>query len=147
MRFIFSAVWPKIRTYPVKKWRRSPKTHVSKRSPVWRFLKTPVDRFRVDGRKWKFSNTTMSYIKQRMPCKTCYRISFRVDGRKQFEFATLKLRGRTGRDGCQVHCGTVLKDKFAAMLKMRPPKQSHDALCQPTRHGLPRNLKVSNTAE
>ena len=76
--------------------RRSPKTHVSKRSPVWRFLKTPVYRFRVDGRKRRFSNTIMSYIKQRMPCKTCYHISFRVDGRKQFEFATLRLRGRAG---------------------------------------------------
>ena len=53
-------------------WRRSPKTHVSKRSPVWRFLKTPVYRFHVDGRKRRFSNTMMSYIKQRMPCKTCY---------------------------------------------------------------------------
>ena len=27
----------------------------------------------------------------------------------------------------KVHCGTVLGDKFAAMLKMRPPKQSHNA--------------------
>ena len=62
----------------------------------------------------------MSYIKQRMPCKTCYGISFRVDGRKQFEFATLRLRGRAGRDGCQVRCGTVLKDKFAACWKCVP---------------------------
>ena len=120
MRFIFSAVWPTIRTYPVKKWRRSPKTHVSKRSPVWGFLKTPVHRSRVDGRKRRFSNTMMSYIKQRMPCKTCYSISFRVDRRKQFEFATMRLRGRAGRDGCQVRCGTVLKDKFAACWKCVP---------------------------
>ena len=28
----------------------------------------------------------------------------------------------------KVHCGTVLGDKFAAMLKMRLPKQSHNAL-------------------
>ena len=28
----------------------------------------------------------------------------------------------------KVHCGTVLGHKFAAMLKMRPPKQSHSAL-------------------
>ena len=56
----------------------------------------------------------MSYVKQRMPRKTCYHISFRVDGRKQFEFATLRLRGGAGRDSCQVRCGTVLKDKFAA---------------------------------
>ena len=120
MRFIFSAVWPTIRTYPVKKWRRSPKSHVSKRSPVWGFLKTPVHRSRVDGRKRRFSNTMMSYIKQRMPCKTCYSISFRVDRRKQFEFATLRLCGRAGRDGCQVRCGTVLKDKFAACWKCVP---------------------------
>ena len=28
------------------------------------------------------------------------------------EFATLRLRGRLGRDGCQVHCGTVLRPNF-----------------------------------
>ena len=28
----------------------------------------------------------------------------------------------------KVHCGTVLGDAFAAMLKMSPPKQSHNAL-------------------
>ena len=27
----------------------------------------------------------------------------------------------------KVHCGTVLGDEFAAMLKMRPQKQSHNA--------------------
>ena len=27
----------------------------------------------------------------------------------------------------KVHCGTVLGDEFAAMLKMRPPRQSHNA--------------------
>ena len=44
----------------------------------------------------------------------------------------------------KVHCGTVLWDEFAAMLKMRPQKQSHNALWQPSRPGLPRNLKVAN---
>ena len=39
----------------------------------------------------------------------------------------------------QVHCGTVLGDKFPAMLKMRPPKQSHNALGQPSQPGLPRS--------
>ena len=28
----------------------------------------------------------------------------------------------------KVRCGTVLGDEFAAMLKMRPPKQSYSAL-------------------
>ena len=28
----------------------------------------------------------------------------------------------------KVYCGTVLGDAFAAMLKMSPPKQSHNAL-------------------
>ena len=56
-------------------WRRSPKTHVSKHSPVWRFLKTPVYRFRVDGRKRRFSNTMVSYIIKHMPCKTCFSTS------------------------------------------------------------------------
>ena len=117
MRFIFLRFG--LRSARIQ-WRRSPKTHVSKRSPVWRFLKTPAYRFRLDGRKRRFSITMMSYIKQRMPCKTCYHISFRVDGRKQFEFATLRLRGRAGRYGCQVRCGTVLKDKFAACWKCVP---------------------------
>ena len=39
----------------------------------------------------------------------------------------------------KVHCGTVLGDEFAAMLKMRPQKQSHNAPWQPSRPGLPRN--------
>ena len=34
--------------------------------------------------------------------------------------------------------------EFAAMLKMRLPKQSHNALWQPSRPGLSRNLKVAN---
>ena len=38
-------------------------------------MKTPVYRFRVDGRKRRFSNTMMSYIIQRTLCKTRYRIS------------------------------------------------------------------------
>ena len=28
----------------------------------------------------------------------------------------------------KVHCGAIFGDKFAAMLKMRPPKESHNAL-------------------
>ena len=44
------------------RWRRSPKTHVFKRSPVWRFLKTPVYCFRVDGRKRRFLNTMINVI-------------------------------------------------------------------------------------
>ena len=45
----------------------------------------------------------------------------------------------------KVHCGTVLEDEFAAILKMRPPKQSHNGLWQPSRPGLPRNFKVANS--
>ena len=44
----------------------------------------------------------------------------------------------------KVHCGTVLGDEFATMLKKRPPKQSHNALWQPSRPGLSRILKVAN---
>ena len=46
--------------------------------------------------------------------------------------------------GFQVHCGTVLWDLFSAWWQICPPKQSHNALSQPSRPGLPRNLKVSN---
>ena len=46
----------------------------------------------------------------------------------------------------KVHCGTAFGDKFAAMLKMRPPKQSHSALqWQPFPPQVPRNLKVANS--
>ena len=45
----------------------------------------------------------------------------------------------------KVHYGTVLEDEFAAILKMRAPKQSHNALWQPSRPGLPRNFKVANS--
>ena len=37
----------------------------------------------------------------------------------------------------KVHCGTVLGIEFAAMLKMRLLKQSHNALWQPSRPALP----------
>ena len=45
----------------------------------------------------------------------------------------------------KVHYGTVLEDEFAAILKMRAPKQSHNAFWQPSRPGLPRNFKVANS--
>ena len=51
----FSPVWPTVNTYPVKRI-------FSKRSPEWRFLKTPAFRLRVDGHKLRFSNTMMPYI-------------------------------------------------------------------------------------
>ena len=44
----------------------------------------------------------------------------------------------------KVHCETVLWDEFAVRLKMRPPKQSHNALWQPSRSDLPCNLIVAN---
>ena len=59
-------------------------------------------------------------------------------------FVTLRLRGKPGRDGCQVHCVTVLGAAFSTWRQIRPPKQSHNALWQPSRTRLPRNLKVAN---
>ena len=56
-------------------------------------------------------------------------------------FATLRLRGRLARDGIQVHCGTVLGDAFSTWRQICPPKQSHNALSQPSR---PVSLKVAN---
>ena len=38
----------------------------------------------------------------------------------------------------KVHCGTVLGDKFATMLKISPTKKSHNALENPSRAGLGR---------
>ena len=63
---------------------------------------------------------------------------------RAIRFATLRLRGRPVEMVVKVHCGTVLEDKFAATSKMRPPKQSHNALENPSRASLPRNLKVAN---
>ena len=40
----------------------SGETHLFKRSPERRFLKTPAFRLRVDGHKQRFSNTMMPYI-------------------------------------------------------------------------------------
>ena len=83
----FPAFWPTVHTCPVK---TVTENACCQTSPVWRFLKTPVYRFRVDRRKRRFSNTMMSYIIQRMPSKTCYRISivlaFSCGGRKRFEY-------------------------------------------------------------
>ena len=43
------------------RWKQSPKMDLfKKRSPEWRFLKTPAFHLRVDGRKRRFSNTMMS---------------------------------------------------------------------------------------
>ena len=41
--------------------------------------------------------------------------------------ATLRLRGVPGRDGCQSALWDCFGDEFAAMLKMRPEKQSHNS--------------------
>ena len=38
------------------------------------------------------------------------------------------MRGRLGRDGSKVHCGTVLRDAFSTLRQIRPPKQSKGAL-------------------
>ena len=59
-------------------------------------------------------------------------------------FATWRSRARPARDGCQVHCGTVLGDAFSTWRQICPPKQSHNAHSQPSRHGLARNLNVAN---
>ena len=56
---------------------------------------------------------------------------------KRFQFATLRLRGRPGRDGCQSALWDCFGIEFAAMLKMRLLKQSHNALWQPSRPALP----------
>ena len=48
--------------------------------------------------------------------------------RTPFILATLRLRGRVGRDGFKVHFGTVLGDAFSTWRQIGPPKQSHNAL-------------------
>ena len=51
-----------------------------------------------------------------------------------------------GRDGCQSALWDCFGDEFAAMLKMCPPKESHNALWQPSRPGLPRNEYMAESA-
>ena len=59
--------------------------------------------------------------------------------------ATLRFRGRPGRDGCQLHCGTVLGDAFSTWRQICPPNsESHNALWQPSWPSLLLNLKVAN---
>ena len=43
-------------------------------------------------------------------------------------FATLMLHRRPGQDDCQSALWDCFGEEFAAMLKMRPAKQSHNAL-------------------
>ena len=53
-----------------------------------------------------------------------------------------------GWEGSQSALWDWFGDKFAAMLKKRPPKQSHNVQSwQPSRPGLPRNLKVANVVK
>ena len=59
-RRYFSLVWPTVHTYLVKTVTEN--ASFQKRSPEWRFLKTPAFRLRVDGRKRRFLNTMMLYI-------------------------------------------------------------------------------------
>ena len=60
-------------------------------------------------------------------------------------FATLRLRAEDRVEMViKVHCGTVVEDAFSTLRQIRPPEQSHNALWQPSRPGLPRNLKVAN---
>ena len=49
-------------------------------SPQWRFLKTLASRLRVDGRKWRFSNTLITLINYilltlGMLCEECCRFN------------------------------------------------------------------------
>ena len=49
------------------------------------------------------------------------------------EFATLRLRGRPGRDGYQVHCGTVLRQAFSTWRQIcqNSPTMHYDDLLDP----------------
>ena len=62
-------------------------------------------------------------------------------------FATLKLRGRPGQDSCQSALWDCFGRRIFNMPAILPPKQSHNALWQPSRPGHPRNLKVANIWE
>ena len=46
----------------------------------------------------------------------------------------------------KVHCGTLLRDEFPAMLKMRPSKQSHNALGQPISRATSKSRIVLNVS-
>ena len=58
--------------------------------------------------------------------------------------ASLSLRGSLDEMVVKVHCGTVLGDAYSTWRQIRPPKQLHNGLWQPSRPDLPPNLKVAN---
>ena len=60
-------------------------------------------------------------------------------------FANLRLHGRPSRDGCQSALWDCFGHAFSTWRQIRPLKQSHNALWQPSRPGPVRNLKVANT--
>ena len=62
-------------------------------------------------------------------------------------FATLSLRGRPGQDGCQSALWDCFGRRIFNMAAVLPPKQSRNALWQPSRPGLPGNFKVANIWE
>ena len=62
----------------------------------------------------------------------------------QCTFTTMLWVGNRVEMVVKVHCETVLEDAFSTWRQIRPPKQTHNALWQPSRPGPPRNLKVAN---
>ena len=50
-------------------------------------------------------------------------------------FTTLRLRGRPGRDGCQSALLDCFGDTFSTWRQIRPPKQPHNTLWQPSGPG------------
>ena len=59
-------------------------------------------------------------------------------------FATLRLRGRPARDGCESALWDYFGGRIFNMVANSSSKQSHNTLWQPSQTGLPRNLKVAD---
>ena len=66
------------------------------------------------------------------------------------QFATLRLRGRPGRDGGQVHCGTVLGTHFHCGVKFVPqnsPTMHFDNRLDPVSHATSKWRIASDTGD
>ena len=57
-----------------------------------------------------------------------YKFTLAVKVTLNLSIRPIEVVRETGRDGCQVHCGTVLGDAFSTWWQICVPKQSHNAL-------------------
>ena len=85
--------------------------------------------------------STQTLLLQRLALRMFHEIKVQNahDQIRHFEFAR-----ETGRDGCESALWYCFGEQICRHVESATQKQSHNALSQPSRAGLPRNLKVAN---